>query len=286
MADEALFKEDAERLAARIVDENPMVDILEISMDPELGGYTITAYDYGADEEFTVEKVEGWNARRSQSHEVRLARGLAATVREKHGRKVGSITGHWVEVRPDDWPESVCGAVSERRYPGEAIVELEPSLAEAQTVYPGGGPPDAYGFDGSYLVMVSGDDARVFKQIVKLANFTLEDQSGRVGDWRTLGFDIAPRPEAPFVEPGGDGWSEDGVVEEVRDRLLDLSEQGFGAILVDGATNVTAYAWVLAGALGLKVVTAWEQSGEGEGSGFTGMGFTELLNFKEVEGLL
>lgn len=286
MAGEALFKEDAERLAARIADENPMVDILDISMDPELGGYTITAYDYGADEEFTVETVETWNAKRSRHLEARTMHGLTGRVHEKRGRKVGSIAGHWVEVRPGDWPGSICDAVSGRRYPGEAIVDLEPSLAEAQAIYPGGGPPGDYGFDGSYLVMVSGKDARVFKQIVKLANFTLEDQSGRVKDWRALGFDIAPRPEAPFVEPGVDEWSEDGVVEEVRDRLLGLSERGFGAILVNGATSVTAYAWVLAGVLGLEVVTAWERRGEGEGSGFTGMGFTELLHFKEVEGLL
>ncbi|MHB8896821.1 MAG: hypothetical protein ACYC99_16835 [Candidatus Geothermincolia bacterium] len=286
MAEDGLFKEDAERLAAQIVDENPMVDILEIRMDPELGGYIIQAYDYGADEEFTVDRVETWNAKRSQHIETHITHGLSGKVHEKRGRKVGSVMGHWVEVRPDDWPEDICDAVEERRFPGEALVELEPSLADAEVIYPGEGRPEDYGFDGNYLVLVGKDDAKVYRQIIKLANFTLLDQSEHVKDWRALGFDISPQPEAPLVEPGSDEWSEDDVVEEVKDRLLGLSDRGYGAILVDGQVNTMAYAWVLAGVLGLKVITAWEQRGETALSGFAGMGFAELLHYKEVEELL
>ncbi|HEY5526062.1 MAG TPA: hypothetical protein VIK02_00605, partial [Candidatus Anoxymicrobiaceae bacterium] len=73
------------------------------------------------------------------------------------------------------------------------------------------------------------------------------------------------------------------VLEEVRDRLLDLSEKGYGAILVDGQTNTMAYAWLLAGVLGLKVIIGWEQKGATPISGFAGMGYTELLHYKEVE---
>jgi len=286
MAQEALYKEDAERLAEQIVDENPMVDILDIRMDPQLGGYVIVAYDYGADEEFTVDKVETWMAKRSQHIQTHTTRGLSGKVREKHGKKVGSVDGHWVEVRPDDWPEDICEAIENRRVPGESLTDLEPSLADAELIYPGEGAPDNYGFDGNYLAMVSKDGAKVFRQIVKLANFTLEDQSERLKEWRELGFDISPQPEAPFVEPGASEWNEYDVVEEVKDRLLDLSEKGFGAILVNGQTNTMAYAWVLAGVLGLRVVMAWEQRAETALTGFTGMGFTELLHYKEVEELL
>lgn len=283
MEEQALYKEDAERLAEQIVDENPMVDILDIRMEPSLGGYVVVAYDYGADEEFVVDKVETWTARRPADVERHLASGLSGRVRERKGKKVGSVFGHWVEVKPDDWPEEICDAVEERRVPGEALTDLEPSLAEAQVIYPGEGRPDDYGFDGNYLVMVGADGAKVFRRIIKLANFTLEDRSGLVPAWRQLGFDLAPQPRAPMIVPGADEWEERDVLDEVRNRLLDLSEGGFGAILVDGETNVSAYAWVLAGKLGLKVVTAWEQLSETPLSGFAGLGFTEMLHYKEVE---
>src|SRR5665647_3556669 len=54
MAD-AMFKEDAERLAEQIVDENQMVDIIDVKMDPDRGNYVIVAYDYGTDEEILVD---------------------------------------------------------------------------------------------------------------------------------------------------------------------------------------------------------------------------------------
>jgi len=283
MADQALFKEDAERLATEIVDENPMVDILDIRMDPELGGYVVVAYDYGADEEFTVDKVETWVAKRSEHLATHTTQQIGARVHEKHGKKIGSVVGHWVAVRPEDWPDEICDAVEKRRIPGEALLDIEPSLEEVEIVYPGEGRPDDYGFDGSFLTMVSADGAKVFRQIIKLANFTLEDQRLRVQDWRALGFDISPQPMAPLIEPGKDEWKESDVVEEVKDRILDLSEQGYGAILVDGQTNASAYAWVIAGVIGIKVVTAWEQRGQTAISGFAGMGYTELLHYKEVE---
>jgi len=283
MAENALYKEDAERLANEIVDENPMVDILDIRMDPDLGGYVIVAYDYGADEEFTVDKVETWNAKRSQHIETHITHGLSGKVHQKHGKTVGSIAGHWVEVKAEDWPDEICDAVENRRVPGESLLDLEPQLADAEVIYPGEGRAENYGFDGNYLAMVSSDGARVFRQIIKLANFTLEDQSDRVKDWRKLGFDISGKPEAPMVIPGTDEWDEEDVLEEVRDRLLDLSEKGYGAILVDGQTNTMAYAWLLAGVLGLKVIIGWEQKGATPISGFAGMGYTELLHYKEVE---
>jgi hypothetical protein len=86
-----------------------------------------------------------------------------------------------------------------------------------------------------------------------------------------------------MVEPGSDEWSEADVLEEVRDRLLDISEQGYGAILVDGQASVTAYAWVLACRMGLRVVTGWTRTSAAAGSGFSGLGYSELIHYREVE---
>jgi len=132
-------------------------------------------------------------------------------------------------------------------------------------------------------VMVSPDGAKVFRHIIKLANFTLEDQSAMSAAWRQLGFDISPQPLAPMVEPSAEEWGEKDVADEVRDRLLDVLDKGYGAILVDGQTNVSAYAWVLAGVVGLKVIMAWEQRGESTASAFAGMGYSEMLHYKEIE---
>ncbi|PKQ27981.1 MAG: hypothetical protein CVT63_05140 [Candidatus Anoxymicrobium japonicum] len=280
MLDDTLYKKDAERLAAQIVDENPMVDILDIRMDSILGGYVIIAYDYGADEEFTVDRIETWNAKRSNLLEHHLSRAIGGKVHTKKGRKVGSVFGHWIQVSEENWSEEICDAVESRRTPGEALLDLEPSLGEAEIIYPGEGRPGDYGFDGNCLVMINPDGAKVFKQIVKLANFTLTDQSNKVIEWRTLGFDISPRPEAPMIELGTKEWGEDDIVDEIKDRLLDLSNKSYGAILVDGQANATAYAWVLAGIIGLKVIMAWNQKSK---STLSRIGYTELLHYKEVE---
>jgi hypothetical protein len=282
MAD-AMFKEDAERLAEQIVDENQMVDIIDVKMDPDRGNYVIVAYDYGTDEEILVDGPETWAEKKSELARKPVASSVTAHVREKHGRIVGSLLGHWTEVNPNDWPDEICDAVEERRVPGEALADLEPALADAEIVYPGKGKPDDYGLDGDYLVMVSQDGAKVFRHIIKLANFTLADQSAMSAAWRQLGFDISPQPLAPMVEPSAEEWGEKDVADEVRDRLLDVLDKGYGAILVDGQTNVSAYAWVLAGVVGLKVIMAWEQRGESTGSAFAGMGYAEMLHYKEIE---
>ena len=284
MAD-AMFKEDAERLAEWITDENQMVDVIDIKMDPDRGNYVIVAYDYGTDEEFYVDGPETWAQKKNELARKPVASSITATVREKHGRKVGSVLGHWTEVNPDDWPDEICDAVEDRRVPGEALTDLEPALADAEIVFPGKGKPDDYGVDGDYLVLVSRDGAKVWRHIVKLANFTLEDQSARSDAWRGLGFDIAGQPLAPMVEPVSEEWGEKDVADEVRSRMLDILDQGYGAILIDGQTNVSAYAWVFAGVVGLKVIMAWEQRGESPQSAFAGMGYTELLHYKEIEEL-
>jgi hypothetical protein len=282
MAD-GMYKEDAERLAEQITDENQMVDIIDIRMDPDRGNYVIIAYDSASDEEIIVDRVEMWNEKKNEIARLHVVDAISVRVHEKHGRKVGSVMGRWVEVDPVDWPGEICDAVEERRVPGEALLDMEPAVAGADIIYPGKGKPDDYGFDGDYLVMLESAGARVYRHIIKLANFTLSDQTGRKEAFSGLGFEINPLPQAPLLEPGAEDGGEKDVAGEVRDRLLDISRQGYGAILLDGQTNVTAYAWVLAGVMGLKVIMAWEQESRGVLSGFSGLGYSELLHYKEIE---
>lgn len=282
MAGESMFKEDAEKLANQIADENPMVDILDIKVDTDFGGYVIIAYDRGADEEFTVDSYESWVDRKPPADASRYP-GLVVSVKETHGKKTAHLAGEWVEADPDDWPDDICDAVEGRQVPGELLTDLEPSLYDgAEAVEPGRGSPRDYGFDGTFLAMVSADGARVWRRIAKLANFTVEDLSGQVHEWRSLGFDLSPEPRAPFIEPGDD-WEEHEVLQEVRDRLLDLSEKGYSAILVNGPTGASAYAWVLAGIMGLRVITAYMRRSSSGRAGFSGLGYSELLHFREVE---
>lgn len=280
---EAMYKEDAERLAEQIIDENQMVDIIDVRMDPDRGNYVIIAYDSATDEEILVDSPNTWESKRNEFADRHVANVISVKVHERQGRKIGSILGRWTEVAPDDYPDHICDAIEERRVPGESLSDLEPRLEDADVIYPGKGKPDDYGFDGNYLVMLNQDGAKVFRHIIKLANFTLMDQTNRKPSWQTLGFDIDPKPLAPFIEPGAQEWTEKEVADEVRSRMLDIMDQGYGAILINGETNMSAYAWLFAGIVGIKVVTAWEQATASPASSFTGMGYSEMLHYKEIE---
>jgi len=282
MADEGMYKEDAEKLAQQMDNDNPMVDILDIRVDPQAGGYVIIAYDNETDEEFTVDRYETW-LERARETGPKLVSQLVVKLKEKHGRKTAVIQGEWVEVPTENYPDEICDAIANREVSGESLLDIEPSTGDADLVEPGHGKPGDYGFDGNYLMHFDAEGSRVWKQIIKLANFTLTDQSDLRHEWRSLGFDIAPEPLAPMVEPGSDDWGEADVLEEVRDRLLDISEQGYGAILLDGQTNAAAYAWVLACEMGLKVIMSWTQVGDTQTSGFSGLGYSELLHYRKVE---
>jgi hypothetical protein len=182
-----------------------------------------------------------------------------------------------------DWPRDISDELEQGELPGESLVEIEPSAAGADLVEPGHGSPADYGFDGTFLVFLGKTGPKVWRRIVKLANFTLTDQSEVIGEWRALGFDISPQPRAPMVEPGVPEWGEEEILEEVRDRLLDISEEGYAAVLVDDQTSVAAYAWVLAGKMGLKVITSWTAEARTSRTGFSGLGYSELIDYRDVE---
>lgn len=280
---EAMYKEDAEKLARQIQDDDPMVEIREIRLDPEIGGYVILIYDGNTDEEYLVDHYEAWVEKQEQINQEHLPEMLVEKVYERKGAKVAKLRGEWVEVPEERWPDRICDAVEGGRIPGEWLPNVEPALLEYDAIEPGHQDPREYGMETSYLVLLQGVSAKVWRKVTKLANFTLADQTSLVQEWRALGFDIAPEPDGPYLEPGMGDWNENEVLEEVKDRLLDISEKGFEAILVDGVTSVSAYAWVLAGVMGLKVVTSWSAGSDSGEAGYESLGYSELLHFRTVE---
>jgi len=279
----SLFKEDAERLALQIQDEEPSVEIRGIRMDPAVGGYVIEAFDTISGDTFLVDDYQTWVERRGEVYESRAHDLVLESVHTKHGKSVAKLKGEWVEIPADDWPDHICALVERLERPGDAVTDIEPRLADVDFVEPGHGAPDDYSVDGEYLVLMAPEPVRVWRRITRMANFTLVDQSQLVGEWRELGFDIVPDPVAPMVEPASSNWTEEGVLEELHDRLMDISEKGFEAILLDGLTNVTAYAWFIASMLGMKVVMSWEQSEEIGDASSSRLGYRVMLHYSEVQ---
>lgn len=282
-SDEAMFREDAEKLARQIQDDDPMVEILDIRVDSDVGGYVIVVHDRNTDEQYIVDHYETWAEKREEITDKHPPELVIEKVYEKHGKKIARIRGQWADVAEQDWPDDICDALEARKIPGEALVDVEPALLEIDAVEPGHENPSDYSLSGSYLVLSSGKVRRVWRRIIRMANFTLSDQSELAHEWRALGFDIATQPRAPMIEPDREDWDEEQVLQEVRDRLLDISDQGFEAILVDGPTDASAYAWVMAGLMGLKVITSWSAKGGRGTAGYTSIGYSELLHFREVE---
>jgi len=92
--------------------------------------------------------------------------------------------------------------------------------------------------------------------MVRLANFTLHDQSEYVGRWREFGFEIDPAPRAPLIEFEKGERTEESILEAVIDKLDAIKAGGFDAILIGGLSNCMAYAWLLASRYGLQAVMA------------------------------
>ena len=281
--DEAMYREDAEKLARQIQDDDPMTEILDIRVDPDVGGYVIVVHDRNSDEEYVVDHYERWAEKKRSVSEAHLPSVVVEKVHVKHGKKTARLRGRWADIPQDDWPDEVCDALDRRELPGEVLVDLEPTLNDVDAIDPGHGDPTDYSLSGNFLVLQNREVQKVWKRVLRMANFTLADQTELIHEWRQLGFDIAPEPRAPLLEPNREEWEEEGVLQEVKDRLLDISEQGFEAILVDGVTNSTSYAWVLAGVMGLKVITSWTASSGTGTSAYSTIGYSELLHFREVE---
>jgi len=90
--------------------------------------------------------------------------------------------------------------------------------------------------------------------MMKLANFTLHDQTQYVGRWREFGFEVDPTPRAPLIEFEKESWTEEKILEAVKRALTEIKAEGFDAIMIGGLSNCMAYAWYLAHQMELKVV--------------------------------
>lgn len=93
-------------------------------------------------------------------------------------------------------------------------------------------------------------------RILRLANFTLHDQTEHVDQWRAFGFAMHPEPRAPLIEFEKNGWSEEAILQSVYKILKQIKSEGYQAVLIGGLPNAMAYAWCLADAMGLVVVMA------------------------------
>ncbi len=89
---------------------------------------------------------------------------------------------------------------------------------------------------------------------MKLANFTLHDQQEHVFMWKKLGFEIDPKPRAPFIDFETEDWTEEAILEVVTNELEQISSEGFDAILVGVQNSYTIYAWMLGSKFQLAVV--------------------------------
>jgi len=121
--------------------------------------------------------------------------------------------------------------------------------------------------------------------MIKLANFTLHEQTAYVVKWREFGFEIDPTPRAPLIEFEKGEWTEEKILEAVKRALTAIKEQGFEAIMIGGLSNCMAYAWFLAHQLGLRVVmskTPRLRTPDGKFI-FVLTGWQELLSPEEVK---
>jgi len=120
--------------------------------------------------------------------------------------------------------------------------------------------------------------------MIKLANFTLHDQTQYIERWREFGFEIDPTPRSPLIEFEKEEWTEEKILEAVKRVLTAIKQEGFEAIMIGGLSNCMAYAWYLAHQMGLRVVmskTPRLRTPDGKFI-FVLMGWQELLSPQEV----
>ena len=92
--------------------------------------------------------------------------------------------------------------------------------------------------------------------MIRLANFTLHDQTHYLAKWREFGFDLDPRPRAPLILFEKEEWTEERILNEVKRTLTQIKAEGFETIMIGGLSNCMAYAWYLASQMGLRVIMA------------------------------
>lgn len=93
----------------------------------------------------------------------------------------------------------------------------------------------------------------------QIANFTRHYPRRRESAyWSNQGYCLDPTPRAPSLD---ESWGEDEIAEILSDEVTKIKTQGFDGILIGGLTNVMAYAWYIAGTLGLEVLNCRGRKG-------------------------
>jgi len=93
----------------------------------------------------------------------------------------------------------------------------------------------------------------------KIANFTRHyPRPAEIFYWRSKGYELDSTPRMPSFD---ETWSEKEITAIIYDELTKIRSHQFEAILIGGLTNVMAYAWYLAQALGLDVLHARGRKG-------------------------
>ena len=92
--------------------------------------------------------------------------------------------------------------------------------------------------------------------MIRLANFTLHKMDDQVQKWSEMGFELDPEPRAPLVLLEDESWTEERIVDAVREAIVQIKDEGFNAIIIGGLSNEMAYAWFFASSLGLRAIMA------------------------------
>lgn len=92
--------------------------------------------------------------------------------------------------------------------------------------------------------------------LLKVANFTSENQSEYVSDWLNYGVVLDPTSRLPLlVEPWEEGdFNEDNLILHIKEELLNVKGKGFDGVIIYKDNPMAIYVWYIAAKLGLKVI--------------------------------
>jgi hypothetical protein len=96
---------------------------------------------------------------------------------------------------------------------------------------------------------------------LKIANFTLHDQTTHHTKWQELGFDMDARPRAPVLLESANICTSESIKGAVDSTVDIIIHEGFRAILIGGLTDAMVYAARRAWENGLRVFVAVSPKG-------------------------
>jgi hypothetical protein len=96
---------------------------------------------------------------------------------------------------------------------------------------------------------------------IKIANFTMHDQTPYLAKWQELGFDMNPRPRAPVLLESANISDSERIKGAVEATLDVITLEEFQAVLIGGLTDAMIYAAFRAWENGLRVFVAVSPKG-------------------------